>query len=522
MTPRQLDSFSIHSSKVRRTILFVLMAVAIAGVSARAQSRQPITATGDTLVGGQRNGVDVEQIVGHVQFAQGALYGSADRAIRYMHEPRIDLIGNVEIHQDTLALYAPSVTYDGTSRTAHAEDGVRLTDRDVTVRSQSADYDADNQVARLHTGVSIAQPGSTSHANELTYYRSTQTTVLIGNVYIKSDSGTLQAERVTNSRALDETIAEGDVEIKNDSLQLFADWFYDAKTLHRSNARGHVTLLDHRRHITLFGDTLARFTNTNYSIVPRNPLLLSVDTSRSIDSLGNSVLRYDTMFVKSRVMEAYQGDSIRFTASDSVRVLRGNFSAAGERVHFDDRAGLMTLSRGPALTGQPRERVWNDSTEVDADSIALHIAHRVLERVDAVGHAFSSDPEPSDINRLNQLEGNLIIAYVENDSLKKLLDVGSALSLYFLTDNTKPNGVNRASGDSIRMDFQSKQVRRVTVISGAEGEYFPERFVTGRETAFRLSGFERNLSLRPRREDFVIPWVRTPHPQWPLTRQSLP
>jgi lipopolysaccharide export system protein LptA len=449
-----------------------------------------------------------------VQFAQGALYGSADRAVQYIDDDRIELSGNVEIHQDTLSLYAPLVVFDGRTRQGHAEGGVRLVDRDVTVRSQTGDYDVDNQIARLHTNVSISQPGSTSHANDLTYYRSTQTTVLVGNVFIKSDSGTMQADRVTYSRSLGETIAEGDVEIRNDSLQLFSDWFYDAKVLGRTNSRGHVTMIDHRRHITMFGDTLARFSATNYSIVPKNPMLLSVDTSRVRDSLGNEVVQYDTMFVKSRVMEAYQGDSIRFIATDSVRVLRGAFSARGEHIFFDDRAGLMTLSRGL------RERVWNDSTEVDADSIALHIAHRKVERVDAIGHAFSSDPEPSAPNRLNQLEGNMIFAYVENDSLKKLLDVGSALSLYFLFDNGKPNGVNRASGDSIRMDFTNKQVRRVSVISGGEGEYFPERFVGGREPAFRLSGFERNLDLRPERSDFIIPWLRTPHPPWPATRNS--
>ena len=73
------------------------------------------------------------------------------------------------------------------------------------------------------------------------------------------------------------------------------------------------------------------------------------------------------------------------------------------------------------------------------------------------------------------------------------------------------------------MDFKNKQVVRIAVISGTEGEYFPERFVAGRAKAFRLSAFERHDGLRPRREEFVMPWdlpeLAQPAPQ-PLPQPS--
>ncbi|HWF43422.1 MAG TPA: hypothetical protein VG537_02155, partial [Candidatus Kapabacteria bacterium] len=82
-------------------------------------------------------------------------------------------------------------------------------------------------------------------------------------------------------------------------------------------------------------------------------------------------------------------------------------------------------------------------------------------------------------------------------------------SIYFLINQGKPDGVNRSSGDTIRMDFKNKTVVRLAVISGTEGEYFPERFVgnTSRAAAFHLADYERHTTLRPLREEFFVPWA---------------
>ena len=100
------------------------------------QAQDLVTIRADSLSAGERDGLPVEQLFGHVQFVQGPLYGSADRAIRYTTLGKIELTGNVEIHQDTLSLYAPSVTYDGISQVGYAEGGIRLTDRDVVVHRE--------------------------------------------------------------------------------------------------------------------------------------------------------------------------------------------------------------------------------------------------------------------------------------------------------------------------------------------------------------------------------------------------
>src|ERR1700757_2387842 len=99
--------------RARTITRFGLLLLLVAASSAHAQQKEPVKTTGDTLIGAGQN---VEQVAGHVQFVQGPLYGSADKAIKNAATHILELIGHVEIHQDTLSLYAPYVTYNDSTR----------------------------------------------------------------------------------------------------------------------------------------------------------------------------------------------------------------------------------------------------------------------------------------------------------------------------------------------------------------------------------------------------------------------
>jgi hypothetical protein len=107
---------------------------------------------------------------------------------------------------------------------------------------------------------------------------------------------------------------------------------------------------------------------------------------------------------------------------------------------------------------------------------------------------------------MHQLQGESMTLRVERDTVQDMLVANNALSMYFLVNQNKLDGVNRASGDSIRLDFAGRAVKRVVVIAGTEGEYFPEAFVRGRGRAFRLNAYTREYANRPRRPEFFNRW----------------
>jgi lipopolysaccharide export system protein LptA len=474
----------------------------IARASFAQSSNGEVTITADSLLYGETSGQKTQQMIGHVQFAQGTLHGSSDRAVRFLDQNKIELTGHVVIRQDTLSLLAPHVIWEANDHVGHADGGVTLLDRDVTLKSEVGDYDAFNQVAVFHKNVFITEGRTLIKSDELTYYRATETSIARGRVVVTSDSGRLHADNVIYSRALGETTAEGHVDLKNDSMHLNSDWMYDSKPQGIMFTRGHVRVESLANNTVIFGDTLARFARLSYISVPIHPLLLMIDTSTVIDSVTKLPrLNSDTLFIRSSTMEAYQGDSTRFLADDSVKLYRTGFAAIGGRLDYRETINLMTLSNAK------RQRLWYDSTEVVGDSVAMLLDHRKIKQVVAVGHAFATDivGELPGSGRVNQLQAERIHMDILRDTVRNVVAVNNALSIYFILNDGKAGGVNRSSGDSIRIDFEKKTVKRVTVLSGTEGEFFPEKYVVGRGKDFRLSGYDRALVLKPRRDAFFVP-----------------
>ncbi|MDP4218818.1 MAG: OstA-like protein [Bacteroidota bacterium] len=459
-----------------------------------------INITADQQIGSS----DKVRFLGHFRFQHGSLYGQADSAIRYPLQNTLDLYGDVLIRQDTLSVEAPFVHYDGTTRIARGDDGVKFSDRDANITSRWATYDLNLQRADFHEFVRASQDKTVLTSNDLTYFRSTQTSIARGKVFVRADSGTVKADEVTNAKTLGETIARGNVEARNDSLIILSQYLYESKPLGLLTASGNVQAYSIQNNTIQYGDTLARFRKTGYSIVPKNPLLLIIDSSQRRDSLtGKMKLTFDTLRIKSRVMEAFEGDTAHFIATDSVKLARSNFAAIGGVLYYSRQDSIMRLY------GNKKQNMWYDSTEIDGDSIVMYQKEKKLDHVIAFGHAFATDPykDTTVSGRINQLSSQKMTLYVSRDTVRSLVAVDNALSIYFVSSDDKPSGFNRSSGDSLRIDFENNAPKRVAVLSGTEGEYWPERFVKDRGAAFRLGNYERHMDLRPRKEDLILAWT---------------
>ena len=92
----------------------------------------------------------------------------------------------------------------------------------------------------------------------------------------------------------------------------------------------------------------------------------------------------------------------------------------------------------------------------------------------------------------DQLAGRRLFFDILRDTIRQVRSEGGASSIYFVYDSNIPNGVNRASGDTIKVAFDAGQASRIKINGNRtrnEGEYFPEQMVKGQETIFRLQGF---------------------------------
>jgi len=462
---------------------------------------QLININADNLENKILDGQEVMILTGNVRFSQGMISGSSDKATQYKALNKIILEGNVEIKQDVMLMKAPIVEYDGINSNAKAENGVFLSDRDASVTARKGYYDLSRQKADFEGNVKANQAGTFISSDKLTYYRSSQTTYATGNVEVLSDSGKLTSNELTFVRLTGETIANGKVILKNDTSELYCENFYDSKVNGLTTASKDVSLYDKKNNSWLLADTLARIRDSSIINVPRNPTLLILDTTTTIDSLsGISVSRIDTLFIKSLTMTATTGDSSAFYAKDSVKLFRLNFAGVGTSLSYHQKSGEMVMH------GNGRQRVWYDSTELDCDSLVMQTKNKKIDKIYTFGKPFlTSLYEDTTVKeRVNQLSSQRMVLTVTNDTVRNLLAIDNAISLYFVSSDGKPSGINRATGDSLRVDFETNRPKGITVLSQTEGEYIPERFVKQRGAAYRLSTYERHSELHPRREDFHV------------------
>lgn len=479
-------------------IVFLLLASATGGALAQLQpSDQMVTITADSLVNTKINGELVQKLIGNVRFRQGDLSGSANEAWQYQSRNVIELRGNVNVIQDYMTLQAPLVTYDGTTKIARAENGVFLSDRDASVNSSRATYDLNSQRAEFIGNVKARDSQKDLTSARLVYYRGSQTMVATKDVVVKSTSGTLYADEVTNDRIIGETSAKGKVHFENDSIILNADKMYQSDPLGLMTASGNVGVLDKSNSTVIVGDTLARLSKLNYVVAPKSPLLMVIDSSLKEDSLGVVAMAYDTLFMIADTMQAYSGDSAKFIGLGHVRLIRSDFSGIGEELVYNRQTEFMRLVGN-------RPRMWQDETEIAADSIHLFSRDRKVEYVWGLGGAFATSPFEDSLvsGRINQLTAQRMVLNVDDDTVRYLLGIDNALSIYFVSNDGKASGVNRSSGDSIRLDFHDNNPTRVAILGGTEGEYIPERFVGSRGGAFRLGAFDRKPELRPTLDEF--------------------
>jgi lipopolysaccharide export system protein LptA len=395
----------------------------------------------DKLTGKVINGEQVQELVGNVHFVQPGEGGApavkvwCNRAMRWMMQNKIELFGNVRIIREGTILTAPEGVYYVNDRHAQVTKGVRLQRTKSTLTAIYGDYYLEDRRAYFRQHVVVVDTASLLNSDDL--------------LVLEQDSITI--------------------------------------------ASGHVSLRQYENNITVFGDTIINFEKHKYALVPRNPLLLQIDTTSS----G----RIDTLLVRGERMEAYQDTSEqKFVAIDSVLIAHPSLAAQCGRATYELRNEIIILERKPTA--------WYDVNQLSGDSMTVTIEQKRLRKVFVKNRAMAiSRADSLYPRRYNQLTGRELTMWFRSDKLEMIDVVRNATSLYYVFDDRKPNGANKSSGDRIIIEFLDGAIERIRVIGGVEGVYHAEKSLRGNEPSYNLDGFRWN-EMRPKKNNLSIIYER--------------
>jgi hypothetical protein len=250
----------------------------------------------------------------------------------------------------------------------------------------------------------------------------------------------------------------------------------------------HIRFKD--ENVLIIADSVRHYSDLGLSYFYGNPHFRQIDSStvRTFDGESDSLL-LDTLSILADYMEARRDTSNSFLTEGNVRIVRGTLAALCDRADFLRSDSLMLLRGEPVL--------WHEENQVTGDSIAAFVVDNELRTLDVVGNAFSisrSKPAEQDTlwppGRFDQTKGRHIQMQFAEKKPQRIRIEETAVSLYYVYEEGKLNGVRHESSDLIIIDFDDGEVHSIRSIRGVEGTYYPEKMVTGREHSYNLEGFQ--------------------------------
>jgi lipopolysaccharide export system protein LptA len=420
------------------------------------------TIIGDSLMGKIINGESVREVIGNVILTQGNIKITCDRATQFLASNNAILEGNVVVTQDTLTIYTDKGYYNGNERIARSDVGVKLNDKKVILTATSGDYFFNENKAFFSGNVKLFDTLNTLTSDKLTYFKDEEKAIAVGNVAIQDTTNTILADSLVYFRRDKITYAENNVRI-----------------------------IDSQNNSVIYGSNLVDYGKKKYTLMTDFPLLIQIDTTGGVK---------DSLIISSRIMESYNDSSKKFIATDSVRIVRGEFASKNNySIFFRNEDKIVTMKRNP---DESFPVLWYEITQLSGDSIHIYLTKNKLDSIQVFKNGFILSQNKTYTNRYDQISGDKIILYFDSLGINHTDVTGNVLSIYYTYENEDPNGLTKSSAQKAKIIFRDKKVDVVKLYGSPVSDYYPENLVEGNELNYTLPAFII-VKDRPTKEELL-------------------
>lgn len=406
--------------------------------------------TGSKVIGSVRDGEKIRELIGNVKLTQGDLTITCDKAIEYQSKEEVELIGNVILNRDSTNIYTPRAYYYGENQSTYTDTNVILQDGPVQLAAESGYYFSDIELAEFYGNVKLIDTVNTLYSDKLIYYNNTDSAIAVDNVTITDKKSSIQADSLIHIRKRNYSLAFGNVRIDNPE-----------------------------NNIVITGQNLEDFGDRNLSMVMGDAVLTKIDTSENREP--------DTLIILSASMESYDDSTSKLVARDSVRIIRGEFSSLNEySIYYKQEERIFTYKdewdeRPPLL--------WYEESQLLGDTINIYLKDEQLNLIDIRNNALVLSVIEGYQNRYDQISGDSIKMYFDNQELARTEVFGNVLSIYYIFEDEVANGVLKSSSENAKLYFADNEISNVRLFGSVKSEYHPEDLIKGKEMEFLLPAY---------------------------------
>jgi lipopolysaccharide export system protein LptA len=419
-----------------------------------------VTIVGDTFIGSQVDGQPQREVIGHVVLTQGDVTITCDKATQLLVKNDAILEGNVVCRQKNITIKAPRGYYFGNDRIAACKTGVTLDDKKVILKAVNGTYYFNESKAFFTKNVKLYDTVSTLTCNEMTYFRTENKAIAVGKVTIVDSANTITSDSLTHFRSDKISIADHNVKIVN----------------FKNNA-------------VVYGSHLENYTLKKYSLVTGDPLLMQIDTTGG---------KADTLLLVSRILEAYTDTSNKFVATDSVKILRGDFASVNEFTVYEKNSGKITSVKKKEV----RPVLWAQGSQLTGDTTEVYMKENSLTKIKSKSNSLLVSQNKLYPMRYDQISGDSLTVFFDTTGINSTEVKGNVLSIYYVYDGDSTNGLTKSSSATAKILFKDKKISKVKLFVSPVSEYYPENMVGKNELAYTLPSF-KIYNNRPFKNDLL-------------------
>lgn len=380
-------------------------------------------------------------------------------------------------------LFTDHLTYNLISETAHFIGGGKLISAGDELESQTGIYETRNNLFRFSSSVFLKNKDYRVTTDTMHYHTLSERSDFMGYTLITSDSGTISCELGQYESKSGKSKFVRNVEMRSGDNLLCADTLYYDKISEMGDARGRVILVDSTDTYEVHGERCKYNAKTGKSHVTDSALFITKTLSDTL------YMHADTLF------------SIRDSSGQTwLLAHRGMKFFSNTAQGMADSAVFRSADSTLRMYYHPL--VWNETNQLTADSIILHMKNGTLQHLAALGHGYLVEEymttRPDTLGpKYNQIKGKQIDAFFLGDTLHHAMVFGNAQMIYFPENDIKEEQcVNTSQCSEIKACFSGKKITSIILAKQPDSVYSPMSKVT--REALRFPDFQWRSDLRLR------------------------
>ncbi len=189
-----------------------------------------------------------------------------------------------------------------------------------------------------------------------------------------------------------------------------------------------------------------------------------------------------------------------FKATYDVKIVRGGFASVNDFTLYQRDEGKIVTYKTSDSSNQPV--LWYENSQLTGDSVSIYLRENQIKLLEVFNNAFILSQNKKYPLRFDQTSGSRVNLNFDEGELTATEIYGGILSIYYMFEDEKPNGLTRSSSQSARIVFEDKEVSEVRLYGSPVSEFYPEKQVKGKEQSFTLPAF-KHYTNRPEKKDLL-------------------